>query len=199
MIEFESPGHDSPHKRRAVFVDRDGVLIANRDNDYVRAVNDIQIIPNSARAVQCLTNAGFIVVVVSNQAVVAKRLMTTRAVRSVHEQVIRCFAAANAELYASYLCTHAAEEGCMCRKPQPGMILWASRRLNIDLSRSYLIGDALSDVAAGEAAGVRSYLVLTGRGAKQARMTDAAYPLADRIFQDLFAAAQAIIALERGK
>lgn len=171
MIIFDPPSiSGSGEKHAAVFVDRDGVLIANRDGDYVRSEEDIQIIPGSALAVRQLANAGLRVIVVTNQAGVAKRLMTAQQARFVHEEIVRRFAVRDAELWASYLCPHSPVDNCLCRKPRPGMILHAGTRLNINLSRSYMVGDALSDIAAGNAAGVQSHLVLTGRGATQVKL-----------------------------
>jgi D-glycero-D-manno-heptose 1,7-bisphosphate phosphatase len=195
LIAFEPSDRGAgAEPRRAVFLDRDGVLIVNRDGDYVRSTADIEMIPNSARAVRRWTSAGFRVVVVSNQAAVAKGVMTARAAAEVHGEVVRRFAAEGAELWAGYLCPHGPDDGCPCRKPRPGMIHYAATRLDIDLSRSYLIGDALTDLAGADAAGVESHLVLTGRGSAQARLPNAAGLAADRIHDDLLAATRSLLA-----
>jgi D-glycero-D-manno-heptose 1,7-bisphosphate phosphatase len=127
---------------------------------------------------------------------VAKRVMTAQAARAVQAEVVRRFLASGAELFASHICPHTPIDGCPCRKPQPGMILYASERLNIDLSRSYLVGDALSDIAAGEAAGVRSHLVLTGCGAEQAGSANAGRLSPRQIHPNLWAVAETIVQLD---
>ena len=192
MIDFE-PMAPSAASCPAVFLDRDGVLIANRDGDYVRTPQQVRLLPRAAAAVRRLHAAGLRTVVVSNQACIGKGLMTTQVARRVHEEVLRRFAAAGASLWAGYLCPHAPFEYCPCRKPRPGMIERAAHRLNLDLTRSHLVGDALSDLAAGEAAGVCSHLVLTGRGRAQAVLPEAAGVAPGRIHLDLLAAVDAIL------
>lgn len=190
MIEFP-PAASRPAPRRAVFVDRDGVLIANRDG-YVRSPDDIEMIPHADTAVRLLAGAGFAVVVVSNQAVVGKGLISEQQARAVHARVVSLFAANGADLYAGYLCPHTAEAGCACRKPRPGLLVHAAARLGLDLPASYMIGDALSDVEAGLAAGATSLMVRTGRGSWQAELPGAARLLSGRLHEDGLAAAEAI-------
>jgi D-glycero-D-manno-heptose 1,7-bisphosphate phosphatase len=193
MIAFE-PAARPTAPQPAVFLDRDGVLIANRDGDYARTPEQVVPLPRAAAALRRLHAAGLRTVVISNQAAVGKGLMTAQAARRVHEEVLRRFGSAGAGPWAGYLCPHAPSERCPCRKPRPGLIEHAARRLNLDLTRSHLVGDALSDLTAGESVGVRSYLVLTGRGRAQASLPQAVGLSADRIHPDLLAAVDAILA-----
>lgn len=150
-------------ERPAVFVDRDGVVCENRA-DYVRSWLDFVFIPGAVEALTSLTLAGARVFVVTNQAVVGKGLISRRTLDGIHEKMIDAVTAAGARVEAVLVCPHHPDDGCACRKPKPGMILEAAERFGVDLGRSYLIGDAASDVEAGALAGCRTVLVRTGRG-----------------------------------
>ncbi|MDA0563795.1 HAD-IIIA family hydrolase [Streptomonospora sp. S1-112] len=155
---------------RAVFLDRDGVLIANRA-DHVRDFPDVEVLPRARAAVRRITSAGYAAVVVTNQAVVGRDGAPLDHIVAVHRHALRLLGAA---VSASYLCPHSPADGCPCRKPRPGMLLRAARDLGLDLGRSYTVGDALTDVDAGRSAGTATALVLTGRGADQYRRADPA-------------------------
>lgn len=136
--------------RAAAFLDRDGVLNRRpRQHDYVRAVEDLDLLPGVADAVGELGRAGFVPIVVSNQRGVARGLVTEQVLRGI-ESAIR---AAGAPVEAFYYCPHDVEDGCDCRKPQPGLLVRASAEHNLSLRASVMIGDSESDVAAGTAAG----------------------------------------------
>jgi D-glycero-D-manno-heptose 1,7-bisphosphate phosphatase len=152
--------------RPAVFLDRDGVLIENLDG-YVRRDRDIRVLLGAAAAVRRIRGLGYAAVVVTNQAMVGKGLEPAEQALSVHRAVLARLAAEGAEIDASYICPHAPEDRCPCRKPEPGMLLQASADLGLDLSASLMVGDARSDIAAARAAGVAPVLVLTGRGARE--------------------------------
>lgn len=152
--------------RPAVFFDRDGVLIDNLAN-HVRAVSDVHVRPGAFAAVRRVREAGYTQVVVSNQAVIGRGIVSADQVAAVHRHVVRLFAEAGAPIEFSYLCPNASADGCGCRKPQPGLLTHAIERLGIALDRSVLIGDALTDIAAARAVGVPAVLVLTGRGATE--------------------------------
>ena len=167
MARRAKPG--SAPERRAVFLDRDGVLVADRD--WLTQPEDISVLPGVPGALRALASAGFVLVVVSNQAVVARGLLAESEVRSIHEhldrELLRLGGVAPA---AYYFCPHHPSAtvpeyrvSCDCRKPRPGLLLAASRDLRLDRGRSYLVGDRLSDVAAGQRAGCRTVLVLTGK------------------------------------
>ncbi len=156
--------------RPAFFLDRDGVVID--DTHYVGTVDQIRWIPDSAAAVRNANDAGFAVVVVSNQSGVARGLFGEAEVEVIHQHIRDHFLAESGATFDRfYYCPHLETEGvgryridCECRKPKPGMLLRAARELDLDLSRSWLIGDRLSDMEAGSAAGCRTILVRTGYG-----------------------------------
>ncbi len=156
----------------AVFLDRDGVLI--EDDDYVGTVDRVRIIPGAAAAVRRLNDAGFPVVVVTNQAGVARGYYPESNVEVVHahlSEVLLAEAGARIDHY-DYSPYHPSEgqgeyrKESDCRKPHPGMLVRSAAKLGLDLARSWMVGDKLSDLQAGAAAGCRTILVRTGYGAK---------------------------------
>jgi D-glycero-D-manno-heptose 1,7-bisphosphate phosphatase len=136
--------------RRALFVDRDGTLIA--DVGYPRDPALVEPLPGAIDALRAL-GARFALVIVSNQSGLGRGLITEAEARAVHDRVIDVFARAGIGFAGAYYCPHAPEAGCPCRKPAPGLLLDAARELGLDLASSVMIGDKASDVAAGRAAG----------------------------------------------
>jgi D-glycero-D-manno-heptose 1,7-bisphosphate phosphatase len=143
--------------KKAIFLDRDGVI--NRkasEGQYVTHWEEMEFLPGVHEAVRLLNQAGFLVVVVSNQRCVAKGLITTFELDCLHARMSNGFARAGATLDAIYYCPHENEPPCACRKPQPGLLLEAARIHEIDLAKSWMIGDSERDVRAGMAAGCRT-------------------------------------------
>ena len=154
-------------KRPAVFLDRDGVL--NVDYGHVHRAEDVTWIPGAREAVKLLNDAGFCVFVVTNQAGIAKRLYSLQAMHDVHEWMQSQLAQVGGHVDAFYFCPHHPTEGiapfrklCECRKPKPGMLRAAFDEWPADADKSILIGDKLSDVEAGGAVGVDSFLFKGG-------------------------------------
>lgn len=149
----------------AVFLDRDGVLI--RDIDLMVAVEEVDVLPGVGPALAALKAAGFALVGVTNQSVVARGLIDEKGLEALHAAIdVRLLAAGGVELDMWRYCPHHPEATlpayrvrCRCRKPAPGMLLDAARAASLDRRRSWLIGDRLSDVAAGRAAGCTTILV----------------------------------------
>lgn len=160
------PADPGSQRRPAVFLDRDGVLNQNRA-DYVRTWQQVEFLPGVFAAMQRLAASSFVVVVVTNQSAVGRGLMTVPALAAINQGIVREVGQAGGRIDAVYACPHRPDQGCPCRKPQPGMLLQAARDLDIDLERSFLVGDAVSDVQAGLAAGCQPIMVRTGRGTKQ--------------------------------
>ena len=151
--------------RKAAFLDRDGVL--NRkapEGQYVTRWEDMEFLPGAYEAVRSLNQAGYFVVVVSNQRCVAKGLITASELDSLHAQMCHEFETVGARINAIYYCPHDCQPPCSCRKPQPGMLLAAARKHELDLPRSWMIGDSEHDVEAGRSAGCRTaWLVKNGQ------------------------------------
>lgn len=154
--------------RPALFVDRDGVII--RDVHLLTRIDQVELLPGVSEAVAKAQAAGFAVVGVSNQTVVARGLCSEADVRAVHAHIDQQLMAAGCRaLDGWYFCPHhpdadvpAYRQRCDCRKPEPGLLQLAARELGLDLEASLMVGDRLSDVAAGQAAGCRSALVRSG-------------------------------------
>jgi D-glycero-D-manno-heptose 1,7-bisphosphate phosphatase len=152
--------------RPAIFLDRDGVLIENR-SDYVRTWSDVAFFPytfDAMRTAAALPHAFFIV---SNQAGVGRGLVDYTTADAINNRVAAEINAAGGRIERAYFCPHRKDAGCSCRKPEPGMLLRAAREYDIDLAQSWMIGDNITDMQAGRAAGTRCVLVRTGLGAEQ--------------------------------
>ncbi len=148
--------------RPAVFLDRDGTI--NEEVGYLNHLSRLRLIPGAARAIRRLRKAGLAVVVVTNQSGPARGYFPASLVHEVHQELRRRLAQEGAELEGIYVCLHHPEEGCACRKPQPGLVLKAARELGLDLSRSYVVGDRWVDIELARRTGTRGVLVLTGYG-----------------------------------
>jgi len=141
----------------AVFLDRDGTLI--HDVGYISDPADVRLVPAAADALRALRDAGFRLVVISNQSGLGRGLVTQEQADAVHRRFVEELERAGAQIDAAYYCPHAPDEDCRCRKPLPGLILDAARELGLDLARSVMVGNSEVDVSAGEAAGARAILL----------------------------------------
>jgi len=178
---------------RAVFLDRDGVI--NVDHGYTHRVEDLQFVPGSAEAMVSLQAAGWRLVVVTNQSGIARGLYSSDDYERFTAHLRARLQAAGVHLDAVFHCPHLPDAAvaayrlaCDCRKPAPGMLLRAARELSLDLPASVFVGDRLSDVQAGRAAGVgRCLLVRSGHplAADDCQMADA-------VFDDLADCARAL-------
>ena len=151
----------------AIFLDRDGVLIENR-SDYVRDWSQVKIIPEAIHALSLAPIKKYKVVIVTNQSVVGRGLILLKTAQEINLRLIHLIRNHGGQVDGVYMCPHKPEDGCSCRKPLPGLLLKAAKDLSLDLQRSWMIGDAWSDVQAGKAAGMRGTILLrTGRGTEQ--------------------------------
>lgn len=154
---------------RAFFIDRDGTL--NEDIGYVSTPDEFVLYRWAAEAVRLVNKSGFKTVVITNQSGIARGMYSEETLRAIHTRMIEELAREGARIDAVYYCPHHPEIGdahyrieCDCRKPGTGMLDAAVREHNIDLTRSFVIGDKASDIVLAENAGARSALVLTGYG-----------------------------------
>jgi D-glycero-D-manno-heptose 1,7-bisphosphate phosphatase len=151
----------------ALFLDRDGVIVENRPN-YIRSWADIHIFPQALEALVKVRIAPYKLIIVTNQSAVGRGLISLSEAEAINQRLVNEIEAAGGRIDAVLMCPHAPEEDCTCRKPRPGLLHQAAELFSIDLRESILIGDALSDLLAGQAAGVqKTVLVRTGRGADQ--------------------------------
>lgn len=158
---------------RALFLDRDGVIIENRA-DYVRRWEDVEFIEGALRALAVLSQAQIKVILVTNQSAVGRGMISMEAALLIHERILKEIDAAGGRVDDTFMCPHAPQDNCLCRKPKPGLFLQAAGVHRLDLAQSICIGDALTDLEAAHAAGVGvRILVRTGRGAKQHTLPEA--------------------------
>lgn len=151
-----------------IFLDRDGVINENR-SDYVKSWDEFRFLPGSKEAIAELTNAGHRIIVCTNQAAIARGIISVETVEEIHCRMVAEISEAGGIIERVYYCPHGKDENCFCRKPCPGMLLRARDELGIDLNDALFIGDSITDVRAGLAAGARTVLVLTGLGREQLR------------------------------
>jgi D,D-heptose 1,7-bisphosphate phosphatase len=144
-------------KRAAVFLDRDGTVIV--DVGYPRDPRQVQLIAGAGSALRTLQQEGFTLVLVSNQSGIGRGWVKPDEAEQVHAQVVASLEGEGVHLDGAYYCPHAPEAGCACRKPSPGMLLRAAQELDLDLSRSFMVGDRASDIEAGKQAGCRGILL----------------------------------------
>ena len=154
-------------KRRAVFIDRDGTLVHPRH--YPSRPEELHVYDDIGPGLREIQRLGFRLVVITNQAGIARGYFTEEDLQRMHEYLARTLEQQGVVLDAIYYCPHHTEgviqrfaTPCTCRKPQPGMLLQAATEHNLDLRRSWLIGDILDDVEAGNRAGCRTILVDLG-------------------------------------
>ena len=155
-------------KQKAVFLDRDGVI--NKEVGFCHFCEDFELLPFAAENIRKINESGYLAVVVTNQPVIARGEMTFEELSRMHRKMATLLGKEGAYLDAVYFCPHHPDSGfagevrelkivCECRKPKPGMLLRAAEDLNIDLSRSILVGDSERDIRAGEAAGCRACIL----------------------------------------
>lgn len=150
----------------AVFLDRDGVINENRD-DYVKSWDEVLFIPGVLDALARLSFMPFRIVLITNQSPIGRGILSADQVDAINHRLVAEIEAHGGRVDGVYYCPHHPDDGCACRKPQPGLLYQAAQDLDLDLAHSYLIGDAISDLEAGLAAGCRPIFVLTGRGRQQ--------------------------------
>ncbi len=169
---------------KLVILDRDGTI--NHDSDqHIRSPAEWKPIKGSLEAIARLTQAGWRVVVATNQSGIGRGLFDMATLNAIHDGMHRAVHQAGGRIDAIFFCPHAGDSNCECRKPKPGMLLDIARRMNVALEGVAVIGDSLRDLQAAAAAGARPVLVLTGKG----RKTRAAggVPPGTEIFPDLAA------------
>jgi D-glycero-D-manno-heptose 1,7-bisphosphate phosphatase len=150
--------------RSAVFLDRDGTI--NEERGYLREPEAVTILPTVCEALALLNALKIPVIIVTNQSALGRGLMSKAEFYAVSAALWRALQACNVHYDALYYCPHTPDRVplCTCRKPRPGLLLQAAVDFNLDLSRSYIIGDKQSDLEAGHAAGCHAILVRTGFG-----------------------------------
>lgn len=170
------PMNSSGFATGAIFLDRDGVINRNRD-DHVKSWREFTFMPTVLESVRRLTETGLPIFIITNQAVVSRGLASEDDIHEIHARMVEAIAEAGGRIARVYHCPHDAHEDCDCRKPKPGMLLQAQADFGINLSRSFMVGDAWTDIEAGLSVGARCILVMTGRGQRQFAQTWSRFPV----------------------
>ena len=160
-------------KHPALFLDRDGTI--NAEVDFLTNPDELHILPGTLPALRDAMALGFRLVIITNQSGIARGMLTEERLQQIHETLRHRLHADGVAIDGIYYCPHHPDEGiapyrtvCDCRKPKPGMLERAARELDLDLGRSFLIGDRMIDIQTGNALGIPSLLVRTGYGAAEA-------------------------------
>lgn len=182
----------------AIFLDRDGTLI--EDAGYLSDPAGIKFLPGSLEALKMFREAGLKVALISNQSGVARGFFEEETVLAIQEEIAVRASEAGAFIDAMYFCPHHPEgkigryrRSCACRKPEPGMILEAARDLGVDLARSFLLGDKVSDMEAAKRAGCRAVLVCSGEGRETLEILKTRGEFPELVADDLMEAARLIL------
>lgn len=173
------------------------MIIENR-SDYIKSWREVRFLPGVFEALRRLARSDYALVMVTNQSAVGRGIMSLDEAMTINEGVLTEIAAQGGRVDAAYMCPHGPDEGCNCRKPAPGLLLQAAEDLELAMARSYVIGDAASDIQAAHAAGAQGILVLTGRGREQAALLSLAGKVNCPVGADLGAAVDYILARGEG-
>jgi len=175
---------------KLVILDRDGVI--NFDSDqFIKSPQEWKPIPGSLEAISSLTQAGFRVVVASNQSGVGRGLFDMFTLNAIHAKMHKLVSQAGGRIDAVFFCPHAADSRCECRKPKTGLFLEIAQRLHVDLRGIPAVGDALRDIQAALSVGARPMLVKTGKGVRT--LEGGGLPEGVQVYEDLREVANIII------
>lgn len=175
---------------KLIILDRDGVI--NQDSDaFVKTPDEWIALPGSLQAIARLTQAGWKVVVATNQSGLARGLFDMDTLTAIHTKMRRELAAVGGSVDAIFMCPHGPDDDCTCRKPRPGMFEQIGHRYDVDLACVPAVGDSLRDLQASSAAGCSPWLVLTGNGAKT--LAKGGLPDNTRVCDDLSALVDALL------
>jgi D-glycero-D-manno-heptose 1,7-bisphosphate phosphatase len=172
-------------KYTTVFLDRDGVINADSP-EYIKSRAEFDFIPGSLDAIVRLTHGGVCIIVITNQSVINRRMVSPAELEAIHARLRQAVADAGGRITDIFYCPHRPDEQCSCRKPKPGLILAARNRYDIDLARSVMVGDSAKDILAGKAAGCGlTVLVETGNGISALSSLAASGQSPDHVAADL--------------
>jgi len=143
---------------KAIFLDRDGVINQER-KDYVKKLDEFIILDKTSDAINIIKNRGFLVIIITNQSAINKKLLSVETLNKIHEKLQSYLERYDTSFDGVYFCPHTPSENCECRKPKPGLILQAVIDFQIDLSESYMIGNSETDIHAAKNAGCKGILL----------------------------------------
>ncbi|MCD6452453.1 MAG: D-glycero-beta-D-manno-heptose 1,7-bisphosphate 7-phosphatase [Acidobacteria bacterium] len=184
-------------ENKAVFLDRDGTI--NEEVGFIDDPEKLKLIPKAGEALKKLKDAGFLLVVVTNQSGIARGYITEEKLKEVHKRLRKLLSSYGVVLDGIYYCPHHPEglppyrENCPCRKPAPGMILKAKEELGINISSSFVVGDKPEDIELGKKLGMKTVLVLTGFGKGSRKKLEDKGILPDFVAEDVGEAVEFIL------
>lgn len=174
--------------RKVIFLDRDGTI--NIEKDYLHKVEDFEFEPGSLEAIKIFSELGYEIIVVTNQSGIARGYYSEEDLINLNNFMIEKIQEFGGRVLDCYFCPHHPEKGidryrleCLCRKPNPGMIRDAIDKYGVDKNLSYMVGDKISDIEAGDRAGVKSILVKTGYGIKTLEKNNITAPIFENLFE----------------
>jgi len=150
---------------KLIILDRDGVINQDSD-DFIKSPEEWKPIPGSLQAIARLNQAGYRVVVATNQSGIGRKLFDMATLNAIHQKMHSSAQQVGATIDAIFFCPHMADDNCDCRKPKPGMLQEIARRYEVNLKGVHCVGDSLRDLQSGFVLGCKPHLVLTGKGTK---------------------------------
>jgi len=176
-----------------VFLDRDGTI--NRDSpDYIKSREEFEFLPGSIEAINNLTHHGFVIIVVTNQSGVPRKLISSIELEFIHNMMALTVALNGGEIKDVFYCPHMPEDGCDCRKPEPGLIYQAREKYEIDLTAAVMVGDSVKDIECARRAGCgRTVLVKSGQKDDVEAELKSRQIRVDYVAKDLYEAAEWVI------
>jgi D-glycero-D-manno-heptose 1,7-bisphosphate phosphatase len=179
--------------RKVIFLDRDGTINIDSPN-YIKNWEEFEFLPRSLNAIKELTLNGFATLVITNQSAVARKLISLHELEQIHTRMRHMVQSNGGKIKDVFYCPHMPDDGCDCRKPQPGLIHQAQKKYHIDLSAAIIVGDSDRDIVCGRNAGCgRAVMVKTGNSKKAQRLLAEKGIAPDFVAEDLYEAAQWII------
>jgi D-glycero-D-manno-heptose 1,7-bisphosphate phosphatase len=180
----------SDNRPRVIVLDRDGV-INHESPEFVKTADEWEPLPGSLEAIAALGRAGFLVTVATNQSGVGRGLLTADTLEAIHEKMSASVQAAGGQLDGIFVCPHRPDEGCDCRKPNPGLLHQIAARFSCEPGHLLVIGDSIRDLEAAQSVDATPILVRTGNGRWSEKLLSGNSPV--RVFDDLADAARAMI------
>jgi histidinol-phosphate phosphatase family protein len=145
-------------QNKAIFLDRDGVINKKRD-DYVKSINELEIFPDIGEGILNLKKMGFLIIVITNQSIINRKIITVEELEKIHLSIQNNLKKKSCIIDRFYFCPHTPNENCNCRKPKSGLLLQAITDFSINSSESWMVGDCLTDIQAGEKVGCKTILL----------------------------------------
>jgi D-glycero-D-manno-heptose 1,7-bisphosphate phosphatase len=180
--------------QKVVFLDRDGVI--NRDSpDYIKSWSEFEFLPGSLEAMRRLTLNRFLTIIITNQSVIHRNLVTAEGLEHIHSMMIKTVQDQGGEIQDIFFCPHIPQDLCACRKPKPGLIFQAQHKYRVDLATAFMVGDSVKDIECARSAGCgHAILVKTGNGLESEKILKAKQVYPDYVAQDLYDAVEWILA-----